>query len=120
MRIHYLRNRFMSLVECGDKVTLKTIYGYGSHYYIDKIPGVHIEYVKNIPIWCEVIHKKNMGNDAYFLNAQMVSDDEILQREFYVNETIQSGISIYLFRFLPRYFKTFARRIGYRLFGRHW
>ena len=64
MQIHYLRNHFMSVIEEGNPVTLKTIYGYGSHYYIEKIPVARIEHIKNQPMWCEVIHEKNMGNDA--------------------------------------------------------
>lgn len=120
MRIHYPRNHFASVVEDGNPATLKTIYGYGSHYYIDQIKGAKIEYVKDMPMWCEVIHEKNMGNDAYFLKAKMVRDAEILQREFALDETIKADIGLYFFRFLPRYLKTFVRRIGYRLFGRKW
>lgn len=120
MRIHYPRNHFASVVEDGNPATLKTIYGYGSHYYIDQIKGAKIEYVKDMPMWCEVIHDKNMGNDAYFLKAKMVRDAEILQREFALDETIRYGVGLYIFRFLPRYLKTFVRRIGYRLFGRKW
>ena len=120
MQIHYPRNHFMSMVEEGNPATLKTIYGYGSHYYIDKIPGARIEYIKNQPMWCEVIHDRNMGNDAYFLKAKIVKDKDALCRDFGLNQTVKTGNSLYLFRFLPRYMKTFVRRIGYRLFGRHW
>lgn len=120
MRIRYPRNHFMSAVESGDPSSVKTIYGYGSHYYIDKIPGAYIEHVKNTPMWCEVIHEKNMGNDAYFLRAKMMSYRELLRRDFAIDETVQFGVGIYLFRFLPRYVKTFVRRIGYFFFGRHW
>lgn len=120
MHIHYPRNHFMSVVEGGNIAMVKTIYGYGSHYYIEKIPGINIDNVVGLPMWCEVIHEKNMGNDAYFLNAKMAEDKDILCREFGVNQTIKLGNSIYLYRFLPRYCKTFVRRIGYRLFGRHW
>lgn len=115
MRIYYKRNHFASVVE--DASTAKTIYGYGSHYYIDKIPGAKIEYVKNLPMWCEVIHEKNMGNDAYFLKAKMVRDADILQREFALDEIVKAGISLFLFHFLPRYLKTFVRRILIRIRG---
>ena len=47
---------------------------YPFHYYINKIKGVRIEHVKDLPMWCEVIHDRNMGNDAYFLRAKMVRD----------------------------------------------
>ena len=108
----------MSVVERAD-ASLKTIYGYGSHYYIEKIDGVSIEHVKNLPMWCEVIHEKNMGNDAYFLNAKMVKEAKGFGFMFQ-DSCFKYGLGIYLFRFLPRYIKTFVRRIGYRVFGRHW
>ena len=120
MKIHYPRNHFVSVVESSNPTTLKTIYGYGSHYYIDKIKEARIEYVKDLAMWCEVIHKKNMGNDAYFLGARMVKDAEILKRDFALDEIIRYSVGLYIFRFLPRYGKTLLRRIGYRLRGRHW
>lgn len=120
IHIHYSRNHFMSVVEEGNPATLKTIYGFGSHYYIDKISGVRIEHIKNQPMWCEVIHDRNMGNDAYFLKAKMVKDKETLSHDFAIKEKVESGICLYLFRFLPRFFKTLIRRVGYRLYGRHW
>lgn len=121
MQIHYPRNHFVSVVEHGDPVTIKTIYGYGSHYYITKIEGVRIENVKNAPMWCEVIHEKNMGNDAYFLiGTKMIGDDKVMRKQFSVDETVDFGFVLYLFRFLPRYIKTFIRRTKYYLFGRKW
>jgi len=119
MRIHYPKNHFMSVVESGSPSSVKTIYGYGSHYYIDKIPGAQIEHVKDVPMWCEVIHEKNIGNDAYFLRAKMMNNRELLHRDFAIDETVRSGLGLYLFRFLPRYVKTFVRRIGFFFFGRH-
>ena len=120
MQIHYRRNHFVSVVESGEPSEVKTIYGYGSHYYIDQIKGAKIEYVDNLPMWCEVIHEKNMGNDAYFLKAKMVKDGERLRHDFALDETVEYGAGLYLFRFLPRYGKTFIRRCRHRLFGRHW
>lgn len=117
MKIRYPRNHFVSVVESSNPVTLKTIYGYGSHYYIDKIKDSKIEYVKNQSMWCEVIHKKNMGNDAYFLGARMVKDAEVLKRDFALNETVKHSIGIYMLRFLPRYAKTFLRRCKIKLRG---
>jgi glycosyltransferase involved in cell wall biosynthesis len=121
MCIHFPRNHFMSFVENGNPPAVKTIYGYGSHYYINKIEGVRIEKVKDMPMWCEVIHEKNMGNDAYFLfGAKMIGDKGLLKQRFAIDEDVYSGFTLYAFRFLPRYFKTFIRRIGYFFFGRHW
>ena len=120
MQIRYKRNHFASVIECDEPSEIKTIYGYGSHYYINQIKGAKIEYVDNLPMWCEVIHEKNMGNDAYFLKVKMVKDEEMLRRDFALDETVDYGLGLYLFRFLPRYGKTFIRRCRYRLFGRHW
>ena len=121
MRIQFRRNHFVSVIESGDPDVTKTVFGYGSHYYIDKIPGARIEYVKGVPLWCEVIHRRNMGNDAYFLfGTKMVRDEKTLRRDFAVDETSRSGICLYLFRFIPRYIAVFFRRIGYFFLGRKW
>ena len=120
MKVHYPRNHFMSVVENGCPSAVKTIFGYGSHYYIDRIKGVKIEYVPNMSLWCEIIHEKNMCNDAYFLGAKMQKDSEMLRRDFAIDETVRSGVALYLFRFLPRYGKTFIRRGVWKLLGRHW
>ncbi len=121
LRIYSPRNHFVSVVERNDASVVRTIYGYGSHYYINKIKGARIEYIQDEPMWCEVVHERNMGNDAYvLLKAKMIGDTELLRREFAINETVQFGLFLYVFRFLPRYVKTFIRRIGYFLFGRHW
>ena len=120
MRINYIRNHFVSVVEQYNASTVRTIYGYGSHYYIDKIKDARIEYIRNNPMWCEVIHEKNMGNDAYFLGARMVREKGLLREDFGLQEPVRYSAGLYMFRFLPRYCKTLVRRIGYVLFGRHW
>lgn len=120
MQIHYPRNHFLSVVEDGNPNTIRGIYGFGSHYYINKLKGVKIEHVKSQPMWCEVIHDRNMGNDAYFLDAKMMRDEHLLIESFGIQEKVCYGVGFYLFRFMPRYLKTFIRRCGYRIFGRHW
>ena len=110
MRIVYTKNHFVSVVEEGNPNTLKGIFLYGSHYYINKIKGAKIEHVKGLRMWCEVVHEKNVMNDAKFLRSKMVSDGDLLRREFAIDETVQSGLGLYLFRFLPRYGRTFIRR----------
>lgn len=120
MKIHYPRNHFVSVVENNDRLHVRTICGYGSHYYIVKIPGVRIENIPNSRMWCEVIHERNMGNDALFIRSFMEKDINLLQREFSIKETLRSSALIYLFRFLLRYAKTFIRKARNRLFGREW
>ena len=121
MKIHYRRNHFISVIESGNPETVKTIYGYGSHYYIEKIPGVQIEYVNGYPSWCEVIHKRNMGNDAYFFwGTRMVQDNQTLIRDFAIDVVPQHGFALYAFKFIPRYIKVFFLRVKYFFFGRRW
>lgn len=111
MQIHYPRNHFVSVVEKGDAATVKSVFGYGRHYYIDSINGAKIEHIKTKPMWCEVVHEKNVLNDANFiLHTKMVVDENRLRQEFAIDETVRYGGGIYLRRFLPRYIKTFGRR----------
>lgn len=117
MRIHYKKNHFVSVIEGDSKDQVKTIYGYGSHYYIDKIKDVRIEYVSNEPMWCQVVHEKNMGNDAYFLAARMIRDKDLFKKDFGLQEEINYGIGLYLKSFLPRYARTFARRLKIKVRG---
>lgn len=120
MQIRYPRNHFVSYVEKGDPSTVKGVFRHGTHYFIYTIEGAKIENIQGQRLWCEVVHEKNVENDAYFLNAKMVQDGDLLRREFAIDEAVQSGIGIYVFKFLPRYIKTFIKRIGYFFFGRHW
>lgn len=111
----------MSVVENGDPTSVKGIFGYGRHYYIDEIKGAKIEHIKTDPMWCEVVHGRNMISDANFLlGTKTVRDNEVLKKDFAVDETVKSGLGIFLFRFLPRYAKTFAKRAKNRIFGRKW
>ena len=120
MQIHFPRNHFVSVVENGDAATVKGIFGYGRHYYIDLIEGARKVHVKKGPMWCEVIHEKNMCNDAYYIGAKMVKDEDILRKDFGIDETVKYGTGIYLHRFIPRYCKTFVKRTKHFFFGRHW
>ena len=118
MRIRHQRNHFVSVVESANPETLKTIYGYGSHYFIDRIPGVKIERVMDLPMWCEVVHEKNMGNDAYSLKARRVKDArELLSEDFGLHEDVTSGLGLYLFDFVPRFVKRVAKEIRSRIRG---
>lgn len=121
MSIHYPKNHFVSVVEKGDAATVKGIFGYGRHYYIDQIEDARIEHIKTQPMWCEVVHEKNMLNDANFLiGARIVRNGDILKNEFAIDEIVKYSAGMYLLKFLPRYAKTFMRRAKQRLFGRTW
>ena len=120
MRICCPTNHFVSVVEKGDATTIKGIFGYGSHAFIHLIKGVTIEHVRNKLMWCEVVHGKNMINDAIYLKVKMVKDSDVLSRDFGIDENVEYGLGIYIFKFLPQYARTFVRRVKERLFGKEW
>lgn len=121
LQINYPRNHFVSVVEKGEPQSVKGIFGYGRHYYIDAIKGASIEHIKTEPMWCEVVHQKNMLNDANFLiGTKRVKDVGILRSQFSVEVEVKTGWDVYVFKFLPRYMKTFVRRAKHRLLGRQW
>ena len=53
--------------------------------------------------------KKGDAYDAYFLKARMVRDEDLLRREFVIDETVKSGLGLYVFKFLPKYGRTFVK-----------
>ena len=113
MRVHYPTNLFISVVENSNAATVKGIFGYGGHAAIKKIEGAKIECVKNLRMWCEVVHEKNVMNDAKFLTVNMVKDENVLKREFAINDIIEYGLGVYFCKFIPRYLKTFVWRTKY-------
>ena len=118
LQIHYPRNHFVSVVEKGDATTIKGIFGHGRHYYIDQIKGARIVHVKTVPMWCEVVHEKNILNDANFLfNTKMICDVDRIRHDFSVDEYVCYGMGVYVCTFLPRYINTFIKRAKHRLLG---
>ena len=121
LRVRDVRNHFVSVVETGSPGTLKTIFGYGSHYYIDRIPDAHIEYIEDCPLWCEVVHERNMCNDAFYLwGIKPVRDSEAMRREFGVDVDCKCSLPLLAFHFVPRYIKTFLWRARRKIFGQKW
>ena len=118
MMLYHQKNHFISVIEKVEK--LKTVYGYGSHSYIDRVNGLSIVHIKGQPMWCEVVHEKNMDNDAYHLRARVVKSDNALKRDFAIDADVKAGAAVYLFGYLPRYVRVFFRRVKYYFFGRHW
>ena len=121
LHVRNTRNHFVSVVEAGSRGTLKTIFGYGSHYYIDRIPDAHIEYIEDCPLWCEVVHERNMCNDAFYLwGIKPVRDSEAMRRDFGVDVDCKCTLPLLAFRFVPRYIKTFFWRARRKIFGQKW
>lgn len=110
-QIHYPKNHFVSVVERDVPSAVKGIFGYGGHIHIDEIEGVTVENVENTPMWCEVVHERNMINDANILfGTKVVRDKDRLRRDFALDVNVDARLGVYAFKFLPRYLKTFVKR----------
>jgi len=120
-QIHYTKNHFVSVVERGVPSAVKGIFGYGGHYHIDEIEAVKVENVENARMWCEVVHERNMINDANFLiGTKVVRDKDRLRRDFALDVDVDAGMGVYVLKFLPRYLRTFVKRAKNKLFGHQW
>lgn len=120
LQINYPRNHFVSVVECGNPSTVKGIFGYGRHYYLDKIEGATIEHIKTESMWCEVVHEKNMLNDAHFFIGTKMAKEADGFAFMFEDYCINYGLRTYMFKFIPRYIRTFVKRTKNKLFGRKW
>lgn len=121
LQIHYPRNHFVSVVEKGDPATVRGIFGYGGHFHIDENKQAMIANIAGMPLWCEVVHEKNMINDANFLiGTKVIRDKNAMREGFAVDEDVDTGVGVYCFKFLPRYMRTFVKRAKNKLFGRKW
>lgn len=121
-RIKDLKNHFVSVVEdVSDGVM--TIYGFGSHSYIENVPGANVIHSSlPEPMWCEVAHGRNKGNDAYFLfTAHPVSDRALLTSRFGISASLGRAPHLrFVFGYIPRYLLNVGRRAVFVLRGRPW
>lgn len=94
-RVFYPNNHFLTLAEklsaggavepCAPLLSIRTCYGYGSHFLLEKrgVANVHHVKDKKHPMWIEVIHEGNVDNDVKMtLDTHFVNDRELLRREF--------------------------------------
>lgn len=118
LKIRYQRNHFPSAIE--SREGLRTVYGYAGHYYVDQVPDVKVELVEGVPLWCEVVHEKNELNDANFLvGIKQVRDKELMRKLFSVDVDLDTHYTkTFVLNFVPRYIRTFMRRLKGKLFGK--
>ena len=77
--------------------------------------------IENARMWCEVIHERNMINDANFLvGTKVVRDKDRLSRGFALDVDVDARLGVYAFKFLPRYLKTLVKRAKNKMRGRQW
>lgn len=81
-KTYYKRNHFITLAEPLGNNSIKTVYGYGSHYYIGKHNGIRQIVEKKTDMWLEVIHEKNVINDVRMSIHTRIIGSEMLLRTF--------------------------------------
>ena len=93
----YKRNHFITLAEPLGSNSIKTVFGYGSHYYIGKHNGIRQIAVEKTDMWLEVIHDKNVINDVRTSIHTRIIGSEMLLRTFGVTaETSGNTFSSFL------------------------
>lgn len=99
-RASYKRNHFITLAEQSGKNGIKTVYGYGSHYYIGKQNGINKIISTKPDMWLEVIHEKNVINDVRMsLHTRIIGCKNL--QDFFGITAETNGVVIYsLFKLL--------------------
>lgn len=122
-RVKYPNNHFMTLsekVESGQSPSVRTCYGYGSHFNIEKRKVAPVRHVTNAekPMWIEVIHGKNVDNDVIMtLHTRFINDRQLLRTAFSLDIELQTCKTM---KFLKRALKQALRRLHDKLFPRKW
>jgi hypothetical protein len=87
----YKRNHFISLIEPTNSV--KTVFGYGSHYYLKKQSGVKEIKITKRDMWLEVIHSTNVINDVRTsLHTRIIDSNRLYQAFGIKAETLKGTI----------------------------
>ena len=81
-RASFKRNHFITMAEPLGSNSIKTVFGYGSHYYIGKHNGIRQIVVEKTDMWLEVIHDKNVINDVRTSIHTRIIGSEMLLRTF--------------------------------------
>ena len=122
-RVKYANNHFITLFErisSAENPSVRTCYGYGSHIDIEKRKAALVHHVTlaDKPMWVEVIHKDNVDNDVKMtLDFSFIGDRHLLQRDFSLDITLQSGRKA---AFFTRFLKQVRRRLHDKFIPRQW
>ncbi len=119
LRIPYPNNHFLCFVEkhFNKDEEIKTVYSF-SHFYAKDYPYPFECIIDDRPMWCEVIHERNVDNDSKMtLNQKVVLGEDSLIRWFGWDVKLsmtQSLINIPFFVF-PRFVSQVFRRLKGKL-----
>jgi hypothetical protein len=118
-KVRYSNNHFMTCVEKINGGRLACVYGYGSHFLLEKEYGVYVEHIveRTKSMWCEIIHYSNVDNDVKItFDTAVVVDSKILQKEFNIDIILQ----VCLFPFFIKATEQVFRRTKGKFIRRKW
>ncbi|MCC8145645.1 MAG: putative rhamnosyl transferase [Bacteroidales bacterium] len=123
--IRYENNHFISFVEdCSDNSNIKTVQGYGSHYYINQYKETKILYIHQPEKekWIEIIHGSNVDNDIKMtFKTKLITDKNKLRKEYGIDVTLAKNSTILFFtKYMQRLFMQVLRRTKYKFVKRKW
>lgn len=118
-RVKYPNNHFMTCVEKVSIFPIRTCYGYGSHFLLEKkgcVPVYHIKDKMNL-MWCEVIHENNVDNDVKMtLDTHIIKDVDFIREKYGINSALQVSRNVLAQRVLGQV----VRRCKEKIFPRKW
>lgn len=123
LKLCYRNNHFISLIEdVTDIKNIRTVYGYGSHFYIDRLKNCKIHYVEDTePMWLETVHRCNVDNDIHMNLPFSIETDVNILNAFGLNIKLsRNSRLIFYTTFRLHQICHIIRRIKFRLFGRDW
>lgn len=123
-RIPFRTNHFISLTEVysGESGSLKTVFGYGSHMWIDRYEGTQVVCVDNRKNaeWLEVVHETNVMNEVMLTwNTRIVRDIYRLQKDYGISVVLsRNSLGIFCSSFLVCVIKRAYKRLICRISGK--
>lgn len=115
-RISYPNNHFMTFVE--NVRNVRTCYGYGSHFLMDKNGAVNVYHInnRNWPMWVEVIHGNNVDNDMKMtLDTTILGAESTVAREFGLDVAKYDRVA-----YNKRFARQLIRRLRDKIIPRKW
>ena len=118
--IRFKHNHFISIIENADE--LRSVLGYGSHYYIWKCPEISMLYDDSKNMWMEVVHEGNVENDVWMtFDTRLIKDihalDELFGCRLYCADNIKK---VFIKEWIPRAIRVFGVHVKHKLFGHDW
>lgn len=124
-RVPFFNNHFISLIEyINDNWSFRTVYGYGSHGTVHKVPNTEMIFIDNPKQdrWIEVVHETNMDNDVKMtFKTRLIRNYRLLIDDYGLNITLSNkSPRIFLTSFAWRAFNEIIRHIKLRFIPRKW